>query len=181
MFRNENSKPLRKTTKCFGLRRRRTKSGGGSGETRTGCLVCPRSCSMSRCGTWPSPVRTETPYTCCVHTLLAMSLMCDCPLSLTGSHDSMSFCLDVSSPVLKSESCILRLIDRLFPCWTRTCVSRWATTQVQTTHTHTHRAIWPLVVRSGAVLYLVKSQIFMCTSLSMSRQIYIFCICPRFL
>ncbi|XP_010738345.3 PI-PLC X domain-containing protein 1 [Larimichthys crocea] len=50
-------------------------------------------------------------------------------LAIPGSHDSMSFCLDVSSPVLKSESRILRLIDRLFPCWTRTCVSRWATTQ----------------------------------------------------
>ncbi|XP_035533570.1 PI-PLC X domain-containing protein 1-like [Morone saxatilis] len=50
-------------------------------------------------------------------------------LAIPGSHDSMSFCLDVSSPVLKSEPCLLRGIDRLFPCWTRPCVSRWATTQ----------------------------------------------------
>ncbi|XP_044043826.1 PI-PLC X domain-containing protein 1-like isoform X2 [Siniperca chuatsi] len=50
-------------------------------------------------------------------------------LALPGSHDSMSFCLDVFSPVLRSEPCLLRLIDRLFPCWTRPCVSRWATTQ----------------------------------------------------
>ncbi|XP_059183595.1 PI-PLC X domain-containing protein 1-like [Centropristis striata] len=50
-------------------------------------------------------------------------------LAIPGSHDSMSFCLDVSSPVLKSEPCILRVIDKLFPCWTRPCVSRWATTQ----------------------------------------------------
>ncbi|KAM8902962.1 PI-PLC X domain-containing protein 1-like isoform 3-T3 [Spinachia spinachia] len=50
-------------------------------------------------------------------------------LALPGSHDSMSFCLDVSSPVLRSESCVLRALDRLFPCWTRTCVSLWATTQ----------------------------------------------------
>ncbi|KAK9524158.1 hypothetical protein VZT92_018019 [Zoarces viviparus] len=50
-------------------------------------------------------------------------------LAIPGSHDSMSFCLDVSSPVLRSEPCLLRAIDRLFPCWTRPCVSRWATTQ----------------------------------------------------
>ncbi|XP_034461096.1 PI-PLC X domain-containing protein 1-like isoform X3 [Hippoglossus hippoglossus] len=50
-------------------------------------------------------------------------------LALPGSHDSMSFCLDVSSPVLRSESCLLRVVDRLFPCWTRPCVFRWATTQ----------------------------------------------------
>lgn len=50
-------------------------------------------------------------------------------LALPGSHDSMSFCLDVSSPVLRSEPCFLRLTDRLFPCWTRPCVYRWATTQ----------------------------------------------------
>ncbi|XP_069554386.1 PI-PLC X domain-containing protein 1 [Brachyistius frenatus] len=50
-------------------------------------------------------------------------------LAIPGSHDSMSFCLDVSSPVLRSESCFLRLTDRLFPCWTRPCVYRWATTQ----------------------------------------------------
>nr|XP_020456301.1 PI-PLC X domain-containing protein 1-like isoform X2 [Monopterus albus] len=46
-----------------------------------------------------------------------------------GSHDSMSFCLDVSSPVQRSESCLLRVSDRLVPCWTRPCVYRWATTQ----------------------------------------------------
>ncbi|XP_056286963.1 PI-PLC X domain-containing protein 1-like [Pseudoliparis swirei] len=50
-------------------------------------------------------------------------------LAIPGSHDSMSFCLDVSSPVLRSEPCLLRAMDWLVPCWTRPCVSRWATTQ----------------------------------------------------
>ncbi|XP_058468305.1 PI-PLC X domain-containing protein 1-like [Solea solea] len=50
-------------------------------------------------------------------------------LAIPGSHDSMSFCLDESSPVLRSESCLLRVLDSLFPCWTRPCVYRWATTQ----------------------------------------------------
>uniref|UniRef100_A0A3Q3XI95 Uncharacterized protein n=1 Tax=Mola mola TaxID=94237 RepID=A0A3Q3XI95_MOLML len=37
-------------------------------------------------------------------------------LALPGSHDSMSFCLDVTSPVVRSEPRLLRLIDRLsFP------------------------------------------------------------------
>ncbi|KAM4537742.1 PI-PLC X domain-containing protein 1 [Fundulus diaphanus] len=50
-------------------------------------------------------------------------------LAIPGSHDSMAFCLDVSSPVLKSEPWLLRLTDRLFPCWTRPCIYRWSTTQ----------------------------------------------------
>ncbi|KAM4602118.1 regucalcin [Polymixia lowei] len=50
-------------------------------------------------------------------------------LSLPGSHDSMSYCLDVSSPVLLSEPRPLTVMDRLFPCCTRPCVYRWATTQ----------------------------------------------------
>lgn len=51
-------------------------------------------------------------------------------LAIPGSHDSMSFCLDVSSPVVRSESSFLRMCDRLFPCCTRPCVYRWATTQL---------------------------------------------------
>uniref|UniRef100_A0A3Q2EKJ7 Phosphatidylinositol-specific phospholipase C X domain-containing protein n=1 Tax=Cyprinodon variegatus TaxID=28743 RepID=A0A3Q2EKJ7_CYPVA len=51
-------------------------------------------------------------------------------LAIPGSHDSMSFCLDLSSPVLGSEPFLLRLTDRLLPCWVRPCVYRWSTTQV---------------------------------------------------
>lgn len=50
-------------------------------------------------------------------------------LAIPGSHDSMSFCLDVTSPVLSSEPPLLRVMDRLLPCLTRPCVYRWATTQ----------------------------------------------------
>ncbi|TNM94014.1 hypothetical protein fugu_002190 [Takifugu bimaculatus] len=56
-------------------------------------------------------------------------------LAIPGSHDSMSFCLDLSSPVLGSEPRLLRVTDRLAPCWTRPCVSRWATTQAVWTET----------------------------------------------
>uniref|UniRef100_A0A8C8DH45 Uncharacterized protein n=1 Tax=Oryzias sinensis TaxID=183150 RepID=A0A8C8DH45_9TELE len=50
---------------------------------------------------------------------------------LRRSHDTMSFCLDISSPVLRSESFLLRLTDLLLPCCTRPCIYRWATTQVR--------------------------------------------------
>lgn len=50
-------------------------------------------------------------------------------LAIPGSHDSMSYCLDTNSPVLGSEPLLLRALDRLFPCITRPCVVRWATTQ----------------------------------------------------
>lgn len=50
-------------------------------------------------------------------------------LAIPGSHDSMSFCLDMSSPMLKSEPPLLRLVDRLVPCCMRPCIKRWSTTQ----------------------------------------------------
>ncbi|KAM9820357.1 PI-PLC X domain-containing protein 1 [Neosynchiropus ocellatus] len=50
-------------------------------------------------------------------------------LAIPGSHDSMSFCLDRSSPVLRSEPRVLLLADRICPCCVRPCVSRWSTTQ----------------------------------------------------
>lgn len=50
-------------------------------------------------------------------------------LAIPGSHDSMSFCLDMSSPLLRSEPALLRLMDRLLPCCVRPCIQRWSTTQ----------------------------------------------------
>lgn len=92
-----------------------------------------------------------------------------CPPSLTtGSHDSMSFCLDVSSPVLKSEPRLLRVIDMLFPCLTRPCIYRWATTQVEMYCMWHVQSLRPalqdlkgdnLMVRSGGFPQLVKSNI----------------------
>lgn len=60
----------------------------------------------------------------------------------------MSFCLDVSSPVLRSEPCLLRVTDWLFPCWTRPCVYRWATTQVGA-HTHTYITVTWVLIRGS--------------------------------
>ncbi|XP_051753940.1 PI-PLC X domain-containing protein 1 isoform X2 [Ctenopharyngodon idella] len=52
-------------------------------------------------------------------------------LSIPGSHDAMSYCLDITSPLLPSESDTFRLLDGVFCCFTRPAIYRWATTQVQ--------------------------------------------------
>ncbi|KAJ3599070.1 hypothetical protein NHX12_033033 [Muraenolepis orangiensis] len=56
----------------------------------------------------------------------------DVPLSnlaIPGSHDAMTYCLDMSSPVVRSKGAFIRLLDRLFSCLTRPAIQRWATTQ----------------------------------------------------
>ncbi|XP_056132495.1 PI-PLC X domain-containing protein 1 [Lampris incognitus] len=50
-------------------------------------------------------------------------------LSIPGSHDAMSYCLDINSPLVRSESDTFRLLDGLFCCFTRPAIFRWATTQ----------------------------------------------------
>ncbi|CAM4626026.1 hypothetical protein PO909_005568 [Leuciscus waleckii] len=52
-------------------------------------------------------------------------------LSIPGSHDAMSYCLDITSPLLRSESDTFRLLDGVFCRFTRPAIYRWATTQVQ--------------------------------------------------
>ncbi|XP_030289772.1 PI-PLC X domain-containing protein 1 [Sparus aurata] len=56
----------------------------------------------------------------------------DVPLSdmaIPGSHDAMSYCLDINSPLVRSESDCFRLLDGLFYCFTRPAIFRWSTTQ----------------------------------------------------
>ncbi|KAM8746440.1 PI-PLC X domain-containing protein 1 [Acanthopagrus schlegelii] len=56
----------------------------------------------------------------------------DVPLSdmaIPGSHDTMSYCLDINSPLVRSESDCFRLLDGLFYCFTRPAIFRWSTTQ----------------------------------------------------
>ena len=48
-----------------------------------------------------------------------------------GSHDAMSYCLDMKSPMVQSQPVFIRLLDRLFRCLTRPVILRWATTQVR--------------------------------------------------
>lgn len=42
----------------------------------------------------------------------------------------MSYCLDITSPLVRSESNLFRLLDRLFYCFTRPLIFKWSTTQV---------------------------------------------------
>ncbi|XP_070817609.1 PI-PLC X domain-containing protein 1 [Chaetodon trifascialis] len=50
-------------------------------------------------------------------------------LAIPGSHDAMSYCLDINSPLVRSESDLFRLLDGLFYCFTRPVIFKWATTQ----------------------------------------------------
>uniref|UniRef100_A0A3B1IKX9 Phosphatidylinositol-specific phospholipase C X domain-containing protein n=1 Tax=Astyanax mexicanus TaxID=7994 RepID=A0A3B1IKX9_ASTMX len=34
-------------------------------------------------------------------------------LAIPGSHDAMSYCLDITSPLVRSESSTLKMLDRL--------------------------------------------------------------------
>uniref|UniRef100_A0A3B4EQP7 PI-PLC X domain-containing protein 1-like n=1 Tax=Pundamilia nyererei TaxID=303518 RepID=A0A3B4EQP7_9CICH len=45
------------------------------------------------------------------------------------SHDAMSYCLDINSPLVRAESDFFRLLDGVFSCFTRPAIFRWATTQ----------------------------------------------------
>ncbi|KAJ0032127.1 hypothetical protein NQD34_002208 [Periophthalmus magnuspinnatus] len=50
-------------------------------------------------------------------------------LAIPGSHDAMSYCLDINSPLVQSESDCFRVLDALCCCFTRHVIFKWATTQ----------------------------------------------------
>ncbi|KAM5221155.1 PI-PLC X domain-containing protein 1 [Ctenodactylus gundi] len=51
-------------------------------------------------------------------------------LSIPGSHDTMTYCLNRKSPISRRESRLLRLLSVVAPCVTRPVVLRWSVTQV---------------------------------------------------
>lgn len=50
-------------------------------------------------------------------------------LAIPGSHDAMSYCLDINSPLVRSESDCFKFLDRFCCCLTRVIIFKWATTQ----------------------------------------------------
>lgn len=42
----------------------------------------------------------------------------------------MTYCLDINSPLVPSESDTIKLLDKIFPCISRPIIFKWATTQV---------------------------------------------------
>ncbi|XP_070113920.1 PI-PLC X domain-containing protein 1 isoform X1 [Equus caballus] len=65
-----------------------------------------------------------------------MSALCprlwDVPLhhlSIPGSHDTMTYCLNKRSPISHSQSWLLQLLGKLLPCVTRPMVLKWSVTQ----------------------------------------------------
>ncbi|XP_059416815.1 PI-PLC X domain-containing protein 1-like [Carassius carassius] len=76
-----------------------------------------RLCISSCCSDWMS----EMP-----------SVFWDIPLwnlAIPGSHDTMTYCLDERSSVVKSSPWVLQVLDTLLPCIVRPCIIKWATTQ----------------------------------------------------
>ncbi|XP_077002786.1 PI-PLC X domain-containing protein 1 [Tamandua tetradactyla] len=74
----------------------------------------------------------------CAHTDW-MSKLCprlwDVPLhhlSIPGSHDTMTYCLNRKSPVSCGEPRLLQLMSKLVPCLIRPMVLKWSATQVLT-------------------------------------------------
>ncbi|XP_012919883.1 PI-PLC X domain-containing protein 1 isoform X7 [Mustela putorius furo] len=66
-----------------------------------------------------------------------MSALCpvlwDVPLhqlSIPGSHDTMTYCLNKTSPISQAQSRLLQVLGKVLPCVTRPVVLRWSTTQV---------------------------------------------------
>ncbi|KAM3934245.1 PI-PLC X domain-containing protein 1 isoform 2-T2 [Leptodactylus fuscus] len=53
-------------------------------------------------------------------------------LSIPGSHDTMTYCLDKLSPVDPSSSKLLLFFEKYVPSITRSIILRWSTTQVLT-------------------------------------------------
>ncbi|XP_024905802.1 PI-PLC X domain-containing protein 1 [Pteropus alecto] len=65
-----------------------------------------------------------------------MSALCprlwDVPLhqlSIPGSHDTMTYCLNRKSPISPNESRLLRLLAKVLPCITQPVVLKWSVTQ----------------------------------------------------
>lgn len=107
--------------------------------TGTGCLLCPKSCGTYLCQISPSQVQTNFVtlptlphhnYFLQADNLRSVTDFC----FSTGSHDTMSYCLDITSPLVRSESDTFRILDGLFYCVTRPAIYRWATTQVRGLH-----------------------------------------------
>ncbi|EMP32577.1 PI-PLC X domain-containing protein 1 [Chelonia mydas] len=51
-------------------------------------------------------------------------------LSLPGSHDTMTYCLDKNSDISVNESKLLQLIDKFMPCIIHPIIMKWSITQV---------------------------------------------------
>ncbi|OCT95348.1 PI-PLC X domain-containing protein 1 isoform X2 [Xenopus laevis] len=50
-------------------------------------------------------------------------------ISIPGSHDSMSYCLDKTSPLEPELPVLLSVLDKFVPCFARAIILRWAKTQ----------------------------------------------------
>ncbi|XP_006876321.1 PREDICTED: PI-PLC X domain-containing protein 1 [Chrysochloris asiatica] len=50
-------------------------------------------------------------------------------LSIPGSHDTMTYCLNKKSPIAPDQSKVLQILSKVLPCITRPVVLKWSITQ----------------------------------------------------
>ncbi|XP_001365450.1 PI-PLC X domain-containing protein 1 [Monodelphis domestica] len=50
-------------------------------------------------------------------------------LSIPGSHDAMTYCLNKKSPISQNQSKLLQMLNKVIPCITRPIILKWSTTQ----------------------------------------------------
>ncbi|XP_074069789.1 PI-PLC X domain-containing protein 1 [Macrotis lagotis] len=50
-------------------------------------------------------------------------------LSIPGSHDTMTYCLNKKSPISQKELKLLQVLNKVIPCITRPVILKWSTTQ----------------------------------------------------
>ncbi|XP_036602656.1 PI-PLC X domain-containing protein 1 [Trichosurus vulpecula] len=50
-------------------------------------------------------------------------------LSIPGSHDTMTYCLNKKSPISQDKSKLLQVLNKVIPCITRPMIFKWSTTQ----------------------------------------------------
>ncbi|NXV82897.1 PLCX1 protein, partial [Atlantisia rogersi] len=53
-------------------------------------------------------------------------------LCSTGSHDTMTYCLDKNSAVSGNESKVVKFLNKCMPCIVHPIIMKWSTTQVLT-------------------------------------------------
>ncbi|KAG8439742.1 hypothetical protein GDO86_009113 [Hymenochirus boettgeri] len=70
-------------------------------------------------------------------------------LSVPGSHDSMSYCLDKTSPLDPQLPVTLSIFEKFVPCITRTIILRWSTTQTLSVAEQLNAGIRYLDLRIG--------------------------------
>ncbi|KAK2499531.1 hypothetical protein MC885_007505 [Smutsia gigantea] len=73
-------------------------------------------------------------------------------LSIPGSHDTMTYCLNKKSSISHDQSGLLQLLDKVLPCITRPVVMKWSVTQTLNVIEQLDARVWYLDLRIAHML-----------------------------